>query len=146
MPVLLQKRLPLLHLQTRQIIQIIAYRGSKGNSPTSNEIKALPAHQGQLPAPPTRSGVCGKGKKGKGRGKGNKAAPQVKPGAKTFDQIKEHQDINRQFFHPTQNKTGICWSFQKGQCTANPCCIGCGKPNVAYESCHCIDHLVSVSA
>ena len=44
-----------------------------------------------------------------------------------------------------QNKTGICYSFQRGQCAANPCpagrdhcCIGCGKANVQCESCRCI--------
>ena len=49
-----------------------------------------------------------------------------------------------------QNKTGICYSFQRGQCAANPCpagrdhcCIGCGKANVQYESCRCIDNVIS---
>ena len=112
---------------------------------------AAPQTQLALPAPPTAKGQGkrSKGKNGKGKGEANKGSG---PAFSTkVDQILANAEYNRQFFHKTSNKTGICYNFQKGQCTANPCpvsrdhvCLGCGKPNVQYESCRCIDNVVVV--
>ena len=82
---------------------------------------AAPQNQLALPAPhtPKGQGKRGKGKNGKGKGKASKDGSQAT--STKVDQILANLEYNRQFFHKTQNKKGICYIFQKGQCPTNPC-------------------------
>ena len=83
-------------------------------------------HSQHHPPPQVEAEDEGKARKAKAEvNKGSKGGPQAPEGR--VDQIWENVEHNRQFFHKTQNRKGVCYSFQKGQ---DHCCLGCGKANV----------------
>ena len=107
------------------------------------------------------------GPKGKGRGKGqNKSQPSSK-GKKDADKSKnqradkmapgknfrsfatlQSQKAQDNFHSENRSTPGICWKFQKNQCSdATQCgrkhtCIGCGTLNPSHDSCGCLENRV----
>ena len=98
---------------------------------------------------PPKAGTGKEGKARTARAKARAAKPILKYRRGKSIKIWRVWNTTSSFSHKTQNKKGICYTFQRGHCTSNPCpagrdhcCIGCGKANVPYEPCRCIDNVV----
>ena len=134
--------------------ELVALRNQRSRSPRGQRAQKQPLAFKDQPTPKAKaSGKGGKSKgKGKDKSKGAKHTPASSSQAgpetpRTFEYIlRKHKSA---LFHPrADGNPGICWRFQRKMC-ADPAkcgrehvCIGCARPGVTYNDCHCLESRV----
>ena len=133
----------------------LAQRGDRSRSPHRKGPPAVTYSQNTPLAIGDRANPKSKGKgKGqknankKGKAKSTASGSGTQRGFKTFSQIRTSPAARSGFVAQDKEGSGVCYRFQSNKpCVLTPCdkahiCIGCGKQNVPYDSCGCLNHLV----
>ena len=134
--------------------ELAQLRNQRSRSPRGKQVLAIKdAAPGSSGKAKTKNSK-GRGKSGRGTGRGAPVLPASKgkgsgknknaPG-KDFLSFESIYRSAEHLFHPdAKTLPGICWRFQRNQCkdaakcTRKHICIGCGKANVGYDSCGCL--------
>ena len=119
---------------------------NRSRSPRPRQQALMPPQQSlALPASQQKGKAKGqKGNKGrgKGKGKGGKAQSSNTSSTQNFRNFQALYKLGWSFRKHFQKDT--CWKFQSNVCQDANCprrhaCVGCGKENIPYDSCGCLE-------
>ena len=117
-----------------------------------NQPKAAQQSQPASTAPYQQKKCKGKGAKGsgkKGTGKGKVTSQPAERHLRSFHEIRQLGARAKAAYHANaSSEKGVCWNFLSHMpCPVTPrprhhTCIGCGKANVPYDDCHCLENVL----